>query len=168
MEKRIPDDDDRARFVCTGCGFVHYQNPVIVVGCIPEWEGSILMCKRNIEPQKGKWTLPAGYLENGETVQQGAARETREETLADVEVLAPFRMFNIVHVNQIYLMFAARLRTPEFGPTPESARVELFRPEDIPWDSLAFPVIRDTLRHYIAEAGDKTSCFRIIDLKKEL
>lgn len=167
MERRVPEDDDRIRSVCTRCGFVHYRNPIMVVGCIPEWEGSILMCRRNIEPCRGKWTLPAGYLENGETVQDGAARETREETLADVEILGPFRMFTIVHVNQIYLMFRAKLRQPVFGPTPESTEVRLFSPEAIPWGSLAFPVIRETLRHYIACSAEQDPCFSIVDLERE-
>ena len=173
MEARIPEDDDHVRAVCTRCNHVHYENPKVVVGCIPLWKGQILMCKRNIEPRKGKWTLPAGYLENGESVQDGAARETFEETRSRVRIVAPFRLFNIVPVHQVYLMFLAQMELCEFGPTPESTEVRLFSPEEIPWDELAFEVIRQTLKDYlqVREAGvpnldlDPGLAFCIKDLK---
>ena len=151
MEARIPEDDDHVRAVCTSCSHVHYENPKLVVGCLPLWENKILMCKRNIEPRKGKWTLPAGYLENGESVQDGAARETLEETRARVRIIAPYRMFNIVYVHQVYLMFLAQMETAQFGPTPESTEVRLFDPEAIPWDDIAFEVIRQTLEDYLQD-----------------
>jgi ADP-ribose pyrophosphatase YjhB (NUDIX family) len=160
---KIPRDDDRLRDVCPACGRVHYANPKLVVGCIPLWqdgplqEGRILLCKRAIEPRLGYWTLPAGYLENGESVSQGAARETLEETGADVVDLAPYRMYDIVHVHQVYLLFRARLAAPNFHPTTESAAVELFSESQIPWEEIAFPVIRKTLEDYLHDR--RTGCF---------
>ena len=149
MALRIPEGDDHVRSVCTRCGFIHYLNPKVVVGCIPIWKDRILMCRRNIEPGRGQWTLPAGYLENGETMAAGAARETLEESRAEVKITSPFRVFNIPHVNQIYVMFQADLLEKKFGPTPESTHVRLVRPEEIPWDNIAFSVIRQTLEDFI-------------------
>lgn len=145
----IPHDDDRLRHVCPACGRVHYQNPILVVGCIPLWQDRILLCKRAIEPRQGYWTLPAGYLENGETVAQGAARETLEETGAEVVDLVPYRLYDIVHVHQLYLLFRARLKAPNFHLTKESAEVELFSESQIPWGEIAFPVIQKTLEDYL-------------------
>ena len=145
---QIPQDDNRLRSICTSCGRVHYQNPKIVVGCIPIWENRILLCKRNIEPRKGFWTLPAGYLECNETTEAGARRETAEETGAKVAQLKPYRLFDIVHIGQVYLMFLAQLQAPHFHATSESMEVKLFEEKDIPWASIAFPVIEKTLQHY--------------------
>ncbi|WDP90270.1 MAG: NUDIX hydrolase [Desulfobacter sp.] len=145
MTQRIPEDDDHIRDVCSRCGHVHYENPKLVVGTIPVSGEKILMCRRNIEPRKGKWTLPAGYLENGESVQDGAVRETLEETRARVALLGPYRMFNILFVDQIYMMFRAELLSNDFGPTPESTEVRLFSEDEIPWDEIAFEVINRTL-----------------------
>jgi ADP-ribose pyrophosphatase YjhB (NUDIX family) len=152
MEFRIPEADDRLRPQCPVCGYVHYTNPKLVVGCIPEWEdGSVLLCRRDIEPRRGFWTLPAGYLENGEGVLQGAVRETLEESLARVEAVSPFRMFSLVFIDQIYLMFRSRLADTGFGPTPESSEVRLFAETEIPWADLAFPVIRETLADWFRQ-----------------
>ena len=164
-EQRIPPDDDHVRFVCTNCGQVHYSNPKMVVGCIPELNGQVLLCKRNIEPQKGKWTLPAGYLENGESVQDGALRETREETMVDVRIIDPYRLFNIVFVDQIYFMFRANLLSDKFGPTKESIDVRLFDEKNIPWDSIAFEVIKQTLEHYFKDREKGKFPFKIFDLR---
>ena len=131
------------------------------------------MCKRNIEPRKGCWTLPAGYLENEESVQQGAVRETLEETRVEVRILSPYRMFNIIFVNQIYMMFIAELLSHDFGPTTESTDVRLFSQSDIPWDEIAFDVIRQTLEDYFKDrenTGDhafkpEDFRFKIKDLK---
>ncbi|MFO7753555.1 MAG: NUDIX hydrolase [Desulfobacteraceae bacterium] len=166
MENRIPESDDQPRPVCPVCGFIHYLNPKMVVGCIPEWGREILLCRRNIEPCTGKWTLPAGYLENGETVQQGALRETQEETGATVDLIDPFIMYNIVFVNQIYLLFRAQLKDKSFGPTPESSEVRLFREDNIPWDLLAFPVIEQTLIRYFEDRRKGGFPFRIGEIKK--
>ena len=164
VTRLVPEDDDHVRDVCTKCGNVHYQNPKMVVGCIPEAGSRILLCLRNIEPAKGKWTLPAGYLENHETVEQGAARETLEETRARVDIISPYRLFNIVHVSQIYLMFRAGLVTEDFGPTSESMDVRLFHEDEIPWDEISFPVIRKTLVHYFKDRQNKDFPFKIGDI----
>ncbi|SLM32226.1 conserved hypothetical protein [Desulfamplus magnetovallimortis] len=166
MEQRIPEADDHIRSVCKHCGFIHYLNPKTVVGTIPEYKDKILLCRRNIEPQKGKWTLPAGYLENGESVQDGAARETLEETLANVKIIEPYRMFNIVHVNQIYVMFRATLPSPEFGPTKESMDVRLFHEKDIPWENIAFKVIKETLRNYYCDKKKGIYPFKVGDIHR--
>ena len=172
MIQQTPEDDDHVRAVCSSCGHVHYENPKMVVGTIPVFEGRILMCKRNIEPRKGYWTLPAGYLENGESVQQGAARETLEESQANVNILAPYRLFNILFVDQIYMMFIAELLTLDFGPTPESTDVRLFSESEIPWDNIAFEVIRQTLEDFFQDrknsrpqAKEKAYPFVIKDLE---
>lgn len=160
VEHRIPAGDNRLRHICPSCGTVHYQNPRVVVGCIPVYRDRILMCLRDIEPRKGYWTLPAGFLENGETTADGAKRETLEETGAIVSDLAPYLMVDIVHVNQIYLMFLANLANPDFNPTPESAEVKLVDEKDIPWDDIAFKVIEKTLRYYFQDRRSGKFSFR--------
>ena len=147
----IPPGDDRARYCCEACGVVHYQNPKMVVGCIPEIEDKILLCRRAIEPCYGMWTLPAGFLENGETVAAGAQREALEEACARVEILAPYALYNICYVNQVYLMFQARLIDHNFRAGSESLEVKLFSEDDIPWDEIAFRVISATLVKYYAD-----------------
>ena len=154
VELAVPTDDDLPRHVCPSCGTIHYQNPKLVVGCIPEWEGRILLCRRNIEPRRGYWTLPAGFLENGETASAGARRETFEETGAQVVDLTPYLMVDIVHIHQIYLMYRSRLLAPDFHPTRESSEVKLLAAADIPWDDIAFKVVDKTLRYYLQ---DRTS-----------
>lgn len=151
VEFVIPPGDDRPRYVCGECRAIHYENPKIVVGCIPEWENRILLCRRAIQPRYGKWTLPAGYLENGETVSEGAQRETWEEALANVKIEKPYALFNLSAFNQIYLMFRARLIDGNFMPGTESLEVELFREAEIPWGELAFTVIEETLRRYFKD-----------------
>ena len=167
MEEKIPVDDDHMRSVCTQCPHVHYENPKVVVGCIPVFEDKILMCKRNIEPRKGKWTLPAGYLENKESVQDGAARETLEETRAHVRIIELYRLFNIVFVDQIYMMFRARMEDEIFGPTGESSEVRLFKEADIPWDEIAFEVIRQTLVDFFKDRKKGAYAFKVIDIQPD-
>ena len=132
VRRGIPPGDDRERFICPACGRIHYQNPRMVVGCIPRWENRTLLCRRAIEPCYGKWTLPAGYLENGETVAAGAGRETYEEARARVEIVSPYALYNICYVNQIYLIFRARLMDHNFEPGSESIEVKLFLEDEIP------------------------------------
>ncbi len=164
-QEKIPLDDDHIRSVCTNCGLVHYSNPKMVVGCIPELDGKLLLCKRNIEPQKGRWTLPAGFLEDNESVQDGAARETLEETQAKVEIISPYRLFNITFVSQIYFMFRAKLTSDHFGPTKESTAVRLFDENEIPWDDIAFRVIEQTLEHYFEDRRNGSAYpFKVCDL----
>lgn len=156
----IPDDDDRERFFCSGCGMVHYQNPRLVVGCIPEWQDMILLCRRDIEPRRGMWTLPAGYLENGESVRDGACRETWEEARSKVVDLTPYFLADLVPINQLYLLFRCRLARPEFEVTRESREVRLFREEEIPWDDIAFQVIRKALRQFFTDRAAGAFPFR--------
>jgi ADP-ribose pyrophosphatase YjhB (NUDIX family) len=151
LSSKIPRGDDRLRFVCADCGTVHYENPKIVTGCLPVWQDSVLLCKRAIEPRRGYWTVPAGFMELDETIQQGAERETWEEARARVEILAPYSMFNLPHVNQLYIIFRARLRDLEFSPGPESLDVQLFNEEEIPWGELAFGTVRHTLEFFFAD-----------------
>lgn len=155
-----PDDDNRPRSICTGCGRIHYRNPKMVVGCVPLYDDEILLCRRNIEPRKGFWTLPAGYLECNETTEEGACRETLEETGVQVTELRPYRLFDIVHIGQIYLMYLARLETLTFHATEESLEVRLFAEKDIPWSAIAFPVIEKTLQHYFADRLNNDFPFR--------
>lgn len=146
-----PAGDNRERHVCKACGLIHYQNPKIVCGCIPVWRGRILLCRRAIEPRLGLWTLPAGFMENGESVQNAAARETQEEACAAVSEQKLFGVYNLIRANQIYVMFLANLQGEDaFGVGAESLEVALFSEAEIPWDELAFPVIRRTLEHYLA------------------
>lgn len=145
---KVPESDDRERYVCTQCETIHYQNPKIVAGCIPEWEDRILLCKRAIEPRYGRWTLPAGFMELGETTLEAAVRETQEEANARVDVLDLYMVINLPHVDQVYMMFRSHLKDRDFFPGAESLEVDLFRREQIPWDELAFPTIRETLRFY--------------------
>jgi ADP-ribose pyrophosphatase YjhB (NUDIX family) len=148
IELKIPDDDNRHRHVCIRCNKIHYKNPKIVAGCIPGWGDQVLLCKRAIEPQYGLWTLPAGFMENGETSIEAAIRETREEANAPVKVLDLYMVINLPHVNQVYMMYRSSLETKTFSSGQESLEVDLYGESDIPWELLAFPVIRETLRHY--------------------
>ncbi len=156
---RIPEGDNRPRYVCDACHSIHYQNPNIVAGCIPEWEGQILLCQRGIEPRFGLWTLPAGFMENGETALEAAERETHEEARANVRIESLYTVFNLPHINQVYLLFRARLLNLDFGAGNESLDVQLYQEKDIPWDDLAFPVIKETLGLYFADRS--TGGFRV-------
>jgi ADP-ribose pyrophosphatase YjhB (NUDIX family) len=148
---RVPDGDNLPRYVCGACGAIHYQNPKVVVGCLPEWEDRVLLCRRAIEPRRGLWTLPAGFLENGETVAAGAVRETLEEASARVELGELYTMISLPQISQIYMMFRARLMDLDFGPGPESLEVRLFREDEIPWEEMAFRTIGRTLRNYFLD-----------------
>jgi ADP-ribose pyrophosphatase YjhB (NUDIX family) len=147
----VPAGDHLPRHVCPDCGAIHYENPKIVVGCLPEWDGRVLLCRRAIEPRHGLWTLPAGFLETGETIAAGAARETLEEAGARVEVGELYTLINLPHIGQVYMMFRARLPAPEFGAGPESLEVRLFEEHEIPWEQLAFRTIGRTLRNYFVD-----------------
>ena len=159
-----PPGDDRPRYCCEFCGVIHYQNPTMVVGCIPEAEDKILLCRRAIEPCYGKWTLPAGYLENGETLSEGAEREALEEARAKIEDLKPYALYNICYVNQVYFMFRARLVDENFCPGSESIEVRLFSKDEIPWDELAFRVMQETLRKYYIDRPKGLFPFYIGDI----
>nr|VFJ45810.1 MAG: ADP-ribose pyrophosphatase YjhB, NUDIX family [Candidatus Kentron sp. DK]VFJ49153.1 MAG: ADP-ribose pyrophosphatase YjhB, NUDIX family [Candidatus Kentron sp. DK] len=148
---RLPPNEDRARYVCDTCNTIHYVNPKVVAGCIPEYGDKILFCRRAIEPRRGLWTLPAGFMEMKESTVEGAVRETWEEARARVEVDSLFAAYSIPHISQVYLLFRARLLNDDYRPGPESLEVTLFREEEIPWQELAFPVIRRVMEDYFAD-----------------
>ena len=151
VAQRIPDGDHLPRFVCTACETIHYENPRIIVGCVPEYEGRILLCKRAIEPRLGYWTFPAGFMENGETVEDGAARECWEEACARVQIGSLLAVVNVVHAHQVHMMFRARMTSPEFAAGAESLEVGMYRPEEIPWADIAFRSIEFALRRYLSD-----------------
>ena len=152
VELRKPPDDNRERHICTVCATIHYQNPKMIVGAIPEWEdGRILLCRRAIEPRHGLWTLPAGFMENGETTPEAAARETLEEANAQVQIGELYSMYNIPYINQVYLLFRAQLLNLDFSPGVESLEVKLFAECDIPWKTMAFRAVSMTLKDYIID-----------------
>lgn len=148
---RIPPGDSRPRAVCDHCGAIHYQNPKIVVGTIPVWDDRILLCRRAIEPRRGFWTLPAGFLENSETVQEGALRETAEEAGARIELGPLFSMLDVLHVHQVHMFFCARLIDLDFEAGEESLEVRLFEERDIPWAEIAFRTVTETLEHFLTD-----------------
>lgn len=145
---KVPPGDTLPRHVCDACNTIHYQNPRMVVGCIAEWEDRILLCRRAIEPRHGLWTVPAGYMENGETTFQGAIRETLEEANARVEIGPLYALYNIPHISQVYLLFRARLLDPDVRPGAETLETRLFAESEIPWDRIAFASVRNALTHY--------------------
>jgi ADP-ribose pyrophosphatase YjhB (NUDIX family) len=145
---KVPPGDTLPRFVCDACNTIHYENPRMIVGCIPEWEDRILLCRRAIEPRHGLWTVPAGYMENGETTAQGAVRETLEEANARVEVGPLYALYNIPHINQVYMLFRARMLDTDFSAGAETLEARLFGEAEIPWSELAFATVRNTLEHY--------------------
>lgn len=151
----IPADDNRERATCTACGTVHYENPINVVGTLPVWgegaDGQVLLCKRAIEPRHGFWTLPAGFLELGETAAEGAARETDEEAGAQIELQPLYCLMNVVRVGQIHLFYRARLLSPDFNPGPETLEARLFHEHEVPWDELAFHTVRETLLRFFED-----------------
>jgi ADP-ribose pyrophosphatase YjhB (NUDIX family) len=151
VEFKIPPGDHFERHVCDACGTIHYQNPRLIVGCVPEYDGKILICKRGIEPRRGFWTLPAGFMENGETLQQAAARETREEALANVEVGSLMTIVHVLHAQQVHVFFRAKMTEATFGAGVESLETVLVEPKDIPWSDIAFPSTDFTLRRYLED-----------------
>jgi ADP-ribose pyrophosphatase YjhB (NUDIX family) len=151
VTRKVPAGDNRERFVCDHCETVHYTNPRIVAGCLPVFESRVLLCQRAIAPRSGFWTLPAGFLENGETIIAGATRETLEEANARVANLDLYTVFSLPHISQIYLFYRAELADEDYSPGFESTEVRLFEEGDIPWDQLAFPVIRETLEHFFTD-----------------
>ena len=151
VELRVPQGDNLPRHVCAQCGEIHYVNPKVVVGCIPRWQDKVLLCKRAIEPRLGLWTLPAGFMENNETTIEGAIRETLEEAQARVHIAGLYTLFNLPHINQVYVMFLADLVAPEFGPGSESTEVALYDERDVPWADMAFPVVEQTLRLFFED-----------------
>jgi ADP-ribose pyrophosphatase YjhB (NUDIX family) len=164
---RVPEGDHLPRHVCTACDTVHYQNPKIVAGCVPEHDGRILLCRRAIEPRRGYWTIPAGFMENGETTQEAARRESIEEALAEVEVGSLLAVVHVLHADQVHVMFRARLPKPEFGAGAESLEVMLCDEQAIPWQDIAFRSVDFALRRYFEDrrAGLDQHHFTAIDLR---
>jgi ADP-ribose pyrophosphatase YjhB (NUDIX family) len=150
---RVPPGDSLPRHLCDACGTVHYKNPLVVVGAIPEVDERVLLCRRAIEPRLGLWTLPAGFMELGETTAEGAARETLEEANARIRIGDAFTLLSVPHVNQVHIFYRAQLLDLDFSPGAESLDVALFREKEIPWDELAFRSISATLRHFYADRG---------------
>jgi ADP-ribose pyrophosphatase YjhB (NUDIX family) len=150
----IPDGDNRERFVCARCKTIHYQNPKLVIGTVPVWEDRVLLCKRAIEPRMGFWTLPAGFMENGETTAEAAARETLEEANARVHLMEPYTMYSVTYVDQVHLYYRAALLDTRFGPGTESLEVRLFSEEEVPWAQLAFRTVAVTLKHFFADRAE--------------
>jgi ADP-ribose pyrophosphatase YjhB (NUDIX family) len=146
--KQVPAGDEHERLVCGHCGFIDYVNPRVVVGAVPVWDDKILLCKRDIEPRSGYWTIPAGFLEKGETTEEGAAREAREEALAEIEIIDLLAVYSISTISQVQLLYRARLTKPEFGVGVESREVRLFAWDDIPWSELSFRTVEWALKAY--------------------
>ena len=161
---KVPTGDNRPRYVCEHCGTIHYQNPRMVVGCLPEWDDRVLLCRRAIEPKYGFWTLPAGFMENGETTAEGAARETLEEAGARVEIIDLYSMINVPDINQVYILYRARLLDLDFHPGEESLEAALFREEDIPWRDIAFRTVHKTLEHYYEDRRQGLFRLHVADL----
>ena len=163
--RRVPPGDSLPRYVCDACGNIHYQNPKLVVGAVPEWEGRLLLCRRAIEPRYGYWTLSAGFMENDETTGESALRETLEEAGARIELAAPFSMISIPRVNQVHLFYHARLLDLEFKPGAESLEVALFDEPRIPWKEIAFRTVGLTLKHWFADRARGSFGFHAEDVK---
>lgn len=167
VEYRVPDDGDtRVRAVCPACHTIHYENPLNVVGTIPVLaDGRVLLCKRNIEPRLGKWTLPAGFMELNETTSQGAARETDEEAGVQFEMGPLFSLLNVPQVGQVHMYYRAALLSDQFNPGIETMEARLFTEEEVPWDELAFRTVKETLQHYFADRQRGHFGFHLIDLE---
>ena len=164
LAKRVPPGDNLPRWVCDQCGEIHYQNPRMVVGALPEYQGKILLCRRAIEPRYGYWTLPAGFMENDETAGQAALRETLEEAGARIELGEPFTMISVPYVNQVHLFYRARLLDLEFNPGEESLEVALYEEAQIPWKEVAFRTVATTLRLWFADRARGSFTFHAQDI----
>ncbi len=164
VSRQIPDGDNRMRHVCDKCGVIHYINPKIIAGSLPIWEDKVLLCKRAIDPRAGLWTLPAGFMELGETTQEAAARETLEEACARVDI-GPLHCYaNIARISQVYVIFRAQLTDLDFAAGPESLEVGLYRESEIPWADIAFPAIERALRLYFDDVRASVSRTHVIDV----
>jgi ADP-ribose pyrophosphatase YjhB (NUDIX family) len=168
VSQKIPQGDNLPRFVCDSCQAIHYHNPKIVAGCIAEWKGRILLCRRAIEPKSGLWTYPAGFMEIGEGTEEAARRETLEEAGAQVTIARLHSVLSLPHIGQVYLTFIGHLDAEVFEAGVESLDVRLFEREDIPWSDIAFPVVRDALRRYVDDVAGGTFRLHVADLAHRL
>ena len=164
---RVPKDDNRERAVCDDCGIVHYRNPLVVVGCVAERDGKVLMCRRAIEPRYGFWTLPAGFMENQETTMEAAARETWEEAEAKVKLHSLYTVINVPQIDQVHMYFLATLIDGKFGVGTESLECRLFEEDEIPWDDLAFPTVKRTLKLYFEDRQHGEFSTHVSDIFRE-
>jgi ADP-ribose pyrophosphatase YjhB (NUDIX family) len=167
VTQKVPDDDTRHRYVCLGCETIHYQNPNIVAGTIPVHEGKVLLCKRAIEPRYGFWTLPAGFMENQETTMEAAARETWEEAEAKVKLHSLYTVINVPQIDQVHMYFLATLIDGKFGVGSESLECQLFEEDEIPWDDLAFPTVKRTLKLYFEDRQHGEFSTHVSDIYRE-
>ncbi|MDX1492315.1 MAG: NUDIX hydrolase [Pseudohongiellaceae bacterium] len=163
----VPEGDDKLRYCCLSCDIIFYQNPNNIVGTLPVYGSKVLLCRRAIEPRYNKWTLPAGFMENGETTIAGAIRESWEEAGITIrqENTELYTLFNLPYINQVYLFFLSKLDSPEYKAGAESLEVALFEEHEIPWDELAFPVVRISLEHYFADRKNNSFPVRMFDLE---
>ena len=168
VQLSIPPGDNLPRSVCTACGTIHYDNPKLVVGCVPEWQGKILLCKRAIEPRRGYWTTPAGFMENGESLQGAAARESWEEAEARVEIGSLLSITHVLHARQVHVNFRGKLLDGKFGAGAESLQVGLYEEADIPWSEIAFPSIEFALRSYFEDRRTATETVHFNDINRPL
>ncbi|MFO1418837.1 MAG: NUDIX hydrolase [Methylotetracoccus sp.] len=163
----IPDGDDRPRHLCDACDTVHYQNPKLIAGCIPVWRDRILLCRRAIEPRKGYWTLPAGFMEMGETIAEAARREAHEEALVDVRIGEIFTIFSLPHISQVYFFFRAEMTDERYAAGPESLEVRLFDEHEIPWDELSFETVRRSLQFFVEDRRSGQFQLRVEDIARD-
>jgi ADP-ribose pyrophosphatase YjhB (NUDIX family) len=163
---KVPEGDFLPRHVCDACGTVHYVNPKVVVGSVPEYQGRILICKRGIEPRIGYWTIPAGFMENDETLEYGALREAREEARIEVEIGSLLLLANVTSARQVHVFFRSRMLSPDFGTTHESLEVKLVTPEEIPWNDLAFPSTEYALRRYVEDRAKGVELHHVAEMPR--
>jgi ADP-ribose pyrophosphatase YjhB (NUDIX family) len=168
VSHRIPQGDNLPRFVCDSCAAIHYHNPKIVAGCIPEWDGRILLCRRAIEPKSGLWTYPAGFMEIGEGTEDAATRETLEEAGAQVAIARLHSVLSLPHIGQVYLTFIGQLSVGKYEAGQESLEVRLFDREEIPWNEIAFPVVKYALRRYVDDVSCGIYRLHVADLPDRL
>lgn len=161
----VPVGDDRLRHICDACGIIHYHNPKMIAGCIPVWEDRVLLCRRAIEPRRGFWTLPAGFMELGENLPDAARREAREEANVEVEIEALYNLFSLPHISQVYVFFRAAMNEERFSPGYESLETRLFREEEIPWEELAFETVRRSLQYFFADRQAGEFILRMEDVE---
>jgi len=168
VELRVPAGDNLPRAVCTACGAIHYENPRIVVGCVPEWQERILLCQRAIAPRRGYWTTPAGFFEMGETLQSAAARESLEEAQIRVQIGSLLAITHVLHAAQVHVTFRARMLDERFGAGAESLQVGLYREDEVPWEQIAFPSITFALRCYFEDRRSASESLHFSTVERPL
>lgn len=164
VSQRIPEQDDRPRYICDTCHYIHYENPRIVVCALPCYEDKVLMCKRAIEPRYGLWTLPGGFMENDETTQDAALRETWEEARANISIGNMYALYNLPHINQVHIFYLAQLESTDYAAGMESLQVELLTEQETPWDEIAFTAVHDALQHYFRDRRSQHFPMHVADI----